>query len=551
MVSPMHILRPLLLTSMMLAGPEASAEQGLPTFRLGVQTHFEQGWPTHLIDRAADLGAVSVRDEINWRKTETTKGIYDFSVADQYIEPLIEAGIKPFIVFTGRNPLYDGGQTPYSDEGIAGLANFISAIYTHYGAENLTVEIGNEVNSDDFVTGPFAEDKPGNLAAVVRAVDEKLAQDNPGAEIVCTGLNTIAMEFYRDFFRAGGLLACDGISFHPYRDFPETLRVEIDRLKHLMQLFGGEKPLYATEFGIWLDDPEDAPDYMSKMVIELASAGVREAHWYALTDEPWWPNMGLLEEDGSTEKPAADAFRFLQETLLPLGRPVLRSDLPSVRVFEFGSDSKAYAVWGVGGRLKVDGAAEFFDTRGRPIDRVEVLTETPIYVIGDNIEVTVASAGVVADSLYQFNQSPWSYLVLRAGKSLRPLEIIDWEWTSYRGSPDLAPLAVRDTSITMARFHGKPYHVIERFTANEPGAYAVEGWWKTTEDSEPSRLIIRHNRKIVAEAPRLSSDPYDLDHFELILEAGDVIDFELVPTGHSGDSSVRRRIQVLRLSAEE
>ncbi|WP_306129443.1 hypothetical protein [Roseovarius sp. MMSF_3350] len=536
---------------MMIAGAQGRAEENLPEFRLGVQAHFEQGWSTQLIERAAELGAVSVRDEISWRESETTKGIYDFSIADQYMQPLIEAGIKPFIVFTGRNPLYDEGQTPYSDEGIAGVANFISAIYSHYGAENIAIEIGNEVNSDDFVTGPFAEDKPGNLAAVVRAVDEKLARDNPGAEIVCAGLNTIAMEFYRDFFRAGGLLACDGISFHPYRDYPYTLRVEIDRLKQLMQLFGGEKPLYATEFGIWLEDPEEAPDYMSKMVIELASAGVREAHWYALTDEPWWPNMGLLEEDGKTEKPAADAFRFLQENLLPLGRPVSRSDLPSVRVFEFGSDGKAYAVWGAGGRLKVDEAAEFYDTRGRRIDRVDVLSDTPVYVIGEGIDVTVESAGLVADSLYQFNQPPWSYLVLRAGRSLRPLEIIDWNWTSYRGSPELAPLAVRDTGITTARFHDKPYHAIERFTANEAGAYLVGGWWRTSEDSEPSRLIIRHNRNILLEVPELQADPYELDQFELVLEAGDVVDFELAPAGPSGDSSVRRRIQVFQLPAEE
>ena len=543
----MRKLRLILSIVAILSGQATLGDDRVPDFRLGVQTHFEQGWSTKLIPLVVQLGAVSVRDEIDWSETEQAIGSYDFSAADQYMQLLLDAGIAPFIVITDTNPLYDDGQTPYSEQGIAGLANFVGAIYSHYGVRSLTIEIGNEVNSDEFVSGPFKEDKPANLAKAVRAVREELAQENLDGKLVCAGLNTISIEFFRDFFRAGGLQACDAISFHPYRDNPDSLGADIVRLKELMQIYGGEKPLYATEFGIWLDNPEDAPDYLSKMVVQLASAGVREAHWYALLDEPWWPNMGLLENDGETEKPAADAFRFLQEHLLPLGRPVSRSDVTSIRVFEFGDDGQAFAIWGGGGTLTVEGSADFFDTRGRRVDPARELTDKPIYVIGDGITLSVESDVPVADTMYQFSQAPWSYFALRAGKVMTPLEIIDWNWSSYRGAPDLFPLSMRDTGITTARFRGKPYHAIERFTAMETGMHLVRGWWQVSLDKEPSRLTIRHNGEDVLDASELTTERYEVDGLMTHLAKGDVLDFELAPAGPEGNGSVRRRIQIFRL----
>jgi len=546
----MKKMRGFLVAFALISGGSALAEDSAAPFRLGVQTHFEQGWHPGLITRAEELGAPALRDEIGWRDVEKSSGVYDFSVSDRYLLGILEKGMTPLIVLTDTNPLYDAGKTPHSAAGREGLAAYASAIMSRYGPDKVLIEIGNEVNSDEFSSGPFAQNKPAYFAASVRAVSRKIRAEHPGAKIICAGLNTVAIGFFRDFFRRGGLQDCDAISVHPYRDNPDTVSREILRLKELMREYGGEKPIYVTEFGKWFEDQDNAPDYMLKMVAQLASLGVAEAYWYALLDEPWWPNMGLYEANGRTSKPAADAFKFLQTSLLPLGRPIARSDDTTVRLFEFGQGGRGFVAWGSGGQLQVSGDASFFDTRGRAIPQVTQLSDTPVVILGDNLTVTASETNVVADTKYQYNQLPWSYFALRPDIGLTPLETIDWNWTSYRGAPDLSPLQVGDKSITTARFQGKPYHAIERFTATETGSYLIEGWWQASPNTEPSRLIVRHNRKTIASIDTVTPEKNGLPELRIDLEAGDTVDFELAPTGPDGNGTVQRRIRILHAPSE-
>ncbi|UYV35721.1 glycosyl hydrolase [Rhodobacteraceae bacterium D3-12] len=481
---------------------------------------------------------------MSWRDVEATKGVYDFSKADQYMVPVLKRGLKALIVITDGNPHYDDGHTPHSKDGIAALAAYVSAIYDHYTLEKVLIEIGNEVNSDEFVSGPFLRDKPAFLAESARTVRAHLSTTQTDAKIICGGMNTIAMGFLRKFFRRGGLQACDAISVHPYRDNPDTIVMELDRLKALMREYGGEKPIYVTEFGKWFDDPLEAPDYMLKMVAQFAAAGVQEAYWYALVDEPWWPNMGLLEKDGKTAKPAAEAFRLLQTRLLPLAQTVERRVSPTVRLYEFGKGGNAFVVWGSTGKLRVSGQAEYVDARGQPVAPVVELSDRPVVILGAGLEVSIEIAYPVADTKYQYNQLPWSYFALRPGIGLTPLEIIDWEWASYRGAPDLAPLRVGDNWITTARFQGKPYHAVERFTANKAGKYRIEGWWQASKKTEASRLIVRLNRDTIYEVAEISPTGHSVNGLMVKLGVGDTLDFEMAPTGPDGAGSVSRRIKV-------
>ncbi len=529
----------LAISVVFLAGSAIADEDG---FNLGVQTHLEQGWSRAALDLAQDLGATHLRDEIGWATAEQRPGVYNFAVADKYMLPLIEKGMVPLIVITDRNPLYDNGDTPHSKEGREGFAAWVSAIISHYGVDNLKIEIGNEFNSSDFVRGPFTQNPPAYLAALVRTVRTRLEQDHPDAKIICSGLNTIAIGFYREFFRQGGLQACDAISVHPYRDNPNTVLPELNRLKALMQEYGGERPIYVTEFGNWFEDQNDAPDYMILMVTQMAASGINDAYWYALLDEPWWPNMGLRTQNAEKRKPAADSFEFLQRELLPFGRPVASETIEPARIYEFGKNGEAFVAWG-SGVLEVKGVAEFFDARGRPIDPVNTLTDSPILIIGQNLSVELSVQTVHADTRYQFNQPPWSYFARRPSIGLVPLEIIDWYWPSYRGAPDLSPLRITDDGVTTARFNGKPYTAIERFTAQMDGRFIVNGQWKASSETEPSRLSILHKGTPVHEA-EVTSDGYVLPEIELELQSGDTVDFEIAPTGPNGDGSVKRRIKI-------
>lgn len=532
-------MRPALCLAALIAAGAACAEE---PFRLGVQTHFEQGWEIGWSSRAGALGATLLRDEIGWSEAETSAGVYDFATADAYMDEIAAQGMQALIVFAGANPLHDGGNTPHTAEGRAALAAYLDAMLTRYAGTVTRLEIGNEVNAGESVSGPFKDDPARALAAMARDVSGRLSATHPEVQILCAGTNTISLGFLRDFFRYGGLEACDAISVHPYRAHPENVDLEIARLRALMREMGGEKPVHVTEFGKWVDDPAQSPDYMLKMVAMLGASGVAEAYWYALVDEPWWPNMGLYTQQ-RVEKPAAHAFRFLQERLLPLGRPVSRNATRSARVYEFGDSGRGFVLWGAGQPVKIRGEAQAFDATGQPVALPERLGDSPVVLLGRGIEVRVDGSLPVADSLYQFNTPPWSYYARRPFLGLTPLEMRDWEWTSFRGAPDLSPLSITDDWITTARFADGPYHAVERFTAAAPGRYRVEGKWWVPEQSEPSEIIVRHNGEDLARGGADSS-PFLLKPRIVTLAAGDRLDFEVAPAGPTGAGSVQRRIRV-------
>ncbi|MEZ5797660.1 MAG: hypothetical protein R3D63_09480 [Paracoccaceae bacterium] len=470
--------------ALLLALPAAAGAE--TAFRLGVQTHFEQGWSLNWVRRAADLGVTLVRDELDWAGIETRPGQYDFAAADLYMQQLAQAGISVLLVEVGANPIYDGGTTVISADGRSALSAYLQAVARHYGDQLAGIEIGNEVNAGESTSGTFDTDPARYLAGMAAAVPGGRLPDQPGYS--CAGTNTVALGFLRQFFLAGGLLACDAISVHPYGVPPETVDLHLDRLNALMQELGGEKPIDATEFGQWTDRPEEAPAYLVKMVAVLAESGVGTAIWYALADEPWWPNMGLYSDDGSL-KPAGRAYAFVQARLVPLGRPVERSPSRAARILAYGNPVQAIVAWGAGQPVTLGGDMQAFDAMGQPIALPDRLGDAPVILLGRDISVDLAGPPV-AESLFQFDQPPFSYFARRPGVGLTPLERRDWQWSSFRGAPDLSPLSITANWVTTARFEGQPFSAVERFTATASGRYQVEGWWQSDGKSDPSLVIL-------------------------------------------------------------
>lgn len=529
-----------LISLWLLAGPALAQEA---PFRLGVQTHFEQGWSPALIDRAADLGARLLRDEIAWADAETAPGQYDFARADVYMQAIAARGLQVQIVTLDGHPAHDRGQTPHTAAGRAAYADFLAAMLARYSGTIHQLELGNEVNSREFLHGPFAADPARAFARMAGTLTARLGPAADRPPIVCTGVNTLALGFLRDTFRHGTLDHCDAISVHPYREHPETLDLELARLRALMREMGGEKPVVVTEFGKWVEDPAQSPAHMLKMVAIMGAAEVQDAYWYALMDEPWWPNMGLLATDGQ-EKPAAAAFRLLQDRLLPLGRPQGRSTTRTARIYEFGTGGRAFVVWGAGGVLRIGGPAEFLDATGQPVPRPDRLGDDPVVVLGTGLDLRVDQTPPVADAMYQFGTPPWSYFARRPGLGLTPLEIIDGQWGSYRGAPDLDPLRITDDWITTARFADGPFHAVERFTATDAGHHRVTGQWQAAPGAEPSRIEIRHNGALVAQG-QTGPHPFAVTALDLTLAAGDRLEFEAAPAGPNGDGALRRRIRIV------
>ena len=534
------------LVATLAATPLWSQPAGEQDFFLGVQTHFVQGWRLEFLDLLPQLGASSLRDELSWPLVERAQGRYFFNHArTRYLDIAIARGLDPLLLFTDTHPDYDGGQTPHSHEAQTALARYVAATLDNFAPGLRRIEIGNEFNSEDFVSGPFKEDRARYFAAMLRVIHDTVKQQHPDTEILCTGTHSVAIGFFRALFEQGVLESCDAISLHLYREQPEGLKAEIDRLRALMAEFGTVLPIYVTEFGKWFDEPEDAPEFMLKSVMQMGDVGIAGAWWYALLDQPWWPNMGLYRPDPTEAMPAADSFRLLQEQLLPLGRPRLVGATSADQIYALGEPARAVVAWGAPGQLSIEGAERFLNASGQEIAPVSQLDHAPVVILGDNLKVDITRDHTLVDVRYGFGHAPWSYHAKRPDGTETPLVHMDWEWASFLGDPWLRPLLVTQDWISGTRFDTGAYKAAERFTATETGAHDIAARWFLPQESElaGATVSVRHNGSEIAQGS-VTQTAFHFGPKSIALVAGDQIDFVVGPSNVDGNHAVRREITI-------
>ncbi len=503
-------------------------------FRLGVQTHFGQGWPPRDLALATEVGATGLRDGVAWARTEQRPGASLVTRQDHaWLDQAGALGMGVTLVFASRNPLYDNGETPYTPEGRRAFAAFVAATLDQVGDQVTAIEIGNEANGA-FVTGPAAADRVGAYAALLTEVARVVRARHPETVILGGAAHSVPIGWYRELGAAGVLAELDGIVIHPYREAPEGIDREIARLRAAVAEFGPPKPIHATEFGLETDDPQASADHLVKMATLLAAAGVADASWYALRDEAQYRGMGLFDRRG-VEKPAARAFRFMTRALAA-GCPARLGDDPLAQVFRFGTNGPIVA-WGAGQRLAVDGVVRLAD--GTEIAAPGRLGDRPIVIEGGRIEI--GASEVVGDTRYQFGAAPWSYFARDATGHETPLVWRDWHWTSYLGDPATPALAVRDGGVTPGRASA-----VERFTVAEAGSYRIEARWsRAKEIGDGVGLAIEKNGAVVwsADLAGMELAPPDLS---VDLAAGDQLDFVVAAGGSTEGDATRRRLIISR-----
>ncbi|MGF1627790.1 MAG: hypothetical protein ACFCVH_23155 [Alphaproteobacteria bacterium] len=539
---------------------------------LGVVTHFGQGWDIGLQEEAAALNAKLLRDGINWTLVETTPGNYDFSHRRTGFPAAIDSRFATIINFSYPNPHYDQGFTPHTDAGRQAHAAFVVATLDRFPDIDI-IEIGNEFNAGNFVTGPVRTDPYEQRTAyyfeLLRAVYLAVKQRHPDVQVLGGATHSIPVAYLRELFALGALDYMDGIAVHPYTSLPEHLG---DHLAVLRAAMGGDAvPIHVTEFSQEVSTPAEAAPYLVKMVTVMAASGVATAAWYALLEQPYYRNMGLLETDRAS-RPASRAFSFIQSILDSFGNPQdVSPDDRLSRVYRYGD--RVLVAWGIPREIRLGTGVTAYDAEGRTIggrplyldenDPVILVADRPI-VLGQDI--AFGATDVVGDSLFQFDVvndgtdargGAWSYFALNGEGRRETLHtrgggaVSDEAWRPYIGHDWLRPLAVEPTSVTPVDFADgqvpkDQYSVVERFTAAEAGIVAIEGSWRVSQESEDGILLT-----IVVDGTEIYSQT---TAGELVVampavqvEAGSTIEFIVGVNGNArgGDRTVRR-IQILR-----
>jgi Ca2+-binding RTX toxin-like protein len=547
---------------------------------LGAVTHFAKGWRPSLIEGALDIGAMTLRDGINWESVERSKGEYDFSVPQlAYLDGAATEGVDVTLVFNWGNVLYDGGFTPYTEAGRAAFADFIVATLDHYDSIK-SIEIGNEFNGNNYIDGPVLTAgyalRDDYYAALIDAVYDKVKATHPDVTVLGGATHSVPVGYLKSLFEHGVLGKLDGIAIHPYTSSPEQLADHLGLLRDAMG--GADKRIAVTEFGQAFDDISDAPAYLLKMVSVMAANDVDAAHWYALAEQSAHPNMQLVGRSGVPTL-TGDAFRFVQQQLLGAGEASDVSPDDLTYAYQFGT--KALVLWGEQQKVSFHVPVQVYDASGKPIASFFGILDPdePVIVLSDaelefGNNVVVEKSALVADSLHQFDvtndagqatsfEGPWSYYALSDTGKLKELTTMDGgtragePWFPYIGDVNMRPLMVTSTGVNPVDFSkggnaGGRRDVIERYTASEDMVVRVYGQWDVQDGSADGVLLrVMHNGvELLRKSIDNSSNgyQYQLDLGGIGLNASDTLDFIVsTNTTPKGGDLTERRIQIFKV----
>ncbi|MEM0905713.1 MAG: hypothetical protein AAGJ94_00005, partial [Pseudomonadota bacterium] len=387
----------------------------------GAATHFAQGWPTSLIESAVALGIDTVRDSIPWGHVERQRGVYDFSdIRASYVHAVAEAGLDVSLTFHPQHELYNSGETIHDPADIAAFADFVVATLTEFDGQVTRIEIGNEFNSNSFVSGAVADtrtavERAEYYTAILKAVAEAVRPLFPEVEIAGGAMHSIPVGYAQALGASGAFEFMDVVVIHPYTLPPEQLPAVIA----LLDSVTGGLPIHATEFGQQFESLEDAPDYMAKMVAMMAASGVEAAHWYALYEQRWFENMELVDKE-QVFTPAGESFHFIADTVLEGGEAVQLDAGPGTYLVTFGAH--VLMAWGVPQSISLNGPVTVYNTQGHRLDDFDgtlspdapviIISEAPL-VLGDT--VNLSGNTLIAHSAYDFDvddrdgfAGPWS-----------------------------------------------------------------------------------------------------------------------------------------------
>lgn len=541
----------------LVIGPAASQRQTarVPT-ALGAATNFSQGWADATGRAARELPLTRIRDSIRWAEVERSPGRYAFDrPTTTWPDRFDNADTRITLTLNWGNPLYDGGDTPHSPAALTAFGRFAAAVVARFPQID-TLEIGNEINGGNFVSGPV---KHAGLAmrgryhlAMVRAAADAVATTRPGVRVIGGSTHSLPAGFLWPLLDLPGAGAIEGLALHPYTTPVDQLPAQIGLLRRHGP--AARLPLHITEFGS--PDPRRAAADLLRGYATLAALGAAEFDWYPF-NERGDGMVPLVRRDG-TLTGAGRAFRFARSTLAGKTAQDASPD-PFTEMRMFGP--AIAVVWGEPRALSIDAASvTAYDATGARLDprTLSLAEDRPVLLLGTRRLVAgthyrFACSTLVADSFRQFGyplpgrgQTAGDGFDRLAGQDGRqsPFEVLPGQqragvlWTPYLGL-GAAP-ALRLTADTMLPTPGNA--VIHRFTAQRDGQFRLVARFEPGGNSTDGIAVTlqQGGRKLLE---RTGTAPIAID-LRLSLRQGEALILTVGARAEARGDTTRYRIRV-------
>lgn len=541
---------------------ERGAEQRIATrepLLLGAASNFSQGWNPRTYDAATALSVTRFRDGIRWSDVERSPGSYTFDKATTtYMARVGESGGKLTLTVNWGNPLYDAGKTPHTAKALAAFGKFVAETVARYPAID-TVEVGNEFNSANFVSGPV---KAANLAkrgqyhlAMVRSAANAVKSVRPDVKVLGGATHSLPAGYLWPLLDGEGANLFDGLAVHPYTTPIDQLAAQIGVLRR--HPVARTMPLHVTEFGS--RDPDRAGDDLVRAYAVMASLGVSELDWYPLNDRGDG-HIPLVRRDLSLTT-AGRAFRMVQERL---ARRPGRDISPDRFTFIHAFGPNTWVMWGTPRSVTVDaGSVMVLDATGTQLpvgehvlseDRVLVLVGKQPLRLGGNL--FLGCSPLIADSFYQFGYphagkraadgDPFQRFARSGGREI-PFETLPGQqrsnvpWNPYLGLSDLPQLRLSADSMLPALRAGDGA-IIHRYVAPHDIVATLLARFTPSADSvDGIEVEVARNGRVLFE--RSGKTPISVD-LQVRLGPGDSLSLATSPNRTTAGDTTDYRIRL-------
>lgn len=301
-------------------------------FILGVGTHLtrEPRPIDQILDRLAEAGVSSFRDDAEWSRVEQERGVLNIPPQwDLLTNAAIKRGIKPLLILDYGNKFYDGGSKPVSKEGIAAFTRYAEFVVRHFKGRVVWYEMWNEWDGGPGNTSSSSADA---YARLTRSVYTAIKKIDPNVQLLAGAITTrgIREGFLERLIKQGILENADGISLHSYVHCERGARPEDwarwmqEIHSQLTDLTGIPQSIYITETG-WPSHKgacgigvDEQARYLARLfLLARTMPFIKGVWWYDLQNDGPDPaarehNFGLLQQDLSP-KPAYRALQLVSQ----------------------------------------------------------------------------------------------------------------------------------------------------------------------------------------------------------------------------------------------
>lgn len=210
-----------------------------------------------------NTGVKWARLQSGWNKTEKQDSVFDFQWLDNIVDPVLEAGIEPWLSISYGNAIHTPEANPvcgyirnvplhYGKKAVEAWLRYVHALAKHYKGRVQYFEVWNEPNQG-FWNMRFGSQYAQEYVELVRITANAVREEIPDAVMIGGAISAAypCNNYIRELFEHDIQKYISILTYHPYTKMPEEYNAQrIEYIRELMEKKGCRLKLWQGENGV-------------------------------------------------------------------------------------------------------------------------------------------------------------------------------------------------------------------------------------------------------------------------------------------------------------